>query len=261
MPAVFWVATITMTLLALTILLKPLAGRQQRVALGVIVFGVPALAAGLYLSLGSPSLASASSAHAAPGAGQATTAAGQPQAASVSSLVDGLAAKLAENPDDGKGWLLLAKSYRHLDRIDEADAAYARAAALGVTDPSFDAAASPAATAQPSGIAVTGIVRLSPAAEAIVQPTDTVFIFARAPGQSGAPAAVLQRPASSFPIEFRLTDSQSMVAGMPLSGLQEVVVTARITRSGGPSEALQGLEARSPVVAVADGKPIELVIE
>jgi len=55
-------------------------------------------------------------------------------AAPVASLVDGLAARLHENPDDAGGWLLLAKSYRFLERAEDARLAYRRAAALGKTD-------------------------------------------------------------------------------------------------------------------------------
>jgi cytochrome c-type biogenesis protein CcmH/NrfG len=60
-------------------------------------------------------------------------------AAPVASLVDGLAARLHENPDDAGGWLLLAKSYRFLERPDDARLAYQRAAALGKTDPELSA--------------------------------------------------------------------------------------------------------------------------
>lgn len=54
--------------------------------------------------------------------------------ASVASLVTGLEEKLSLNPDDSKGWLLLAKSYQHLGRPDDAREAYRKAAALGHTD-------------------------------------------------------------------------------------------------------------------------------
>ena len=57
----------------------------------------------------------------------------------VSSLVDGLSARLHENPDDADGWLLLAKSYRFLERRSDARLAYERAAALGKTDPELAA--------------------------------------------------------------------------------------------------------------------------
>jgi cytochrome c-type biogenesis protein CcmH len=59
--------------------------------------------------------------------------------ASVASLVDGLASRLHENPDDAGGWLLLAKSYRHLDRPRDAGIAYRKAVALGKTDAELQA--------------------------------------------------------------------------------------------------------------------------
>lgn len=52
----------------------------------------------------------------------------------VASLVTGLEDRLQEQPDDGKGWLLLAKSYRHLGRLDEAREAYRKADVLGQGD-------------------------------------------------------------------------------------------------------------------------------
>jgi len=60
------------------------------------------------------------------------------KAASVTSLVGGLEARLAENPNDAKGWLLLAKSHDHLGDQDAAWAAYARAKELGMGDDSFE---------------------------------------------------------------------------------------------------------------------------
>ena len=63
----------------------------------------------------------------------------QTTAAPVSSLVDGLVARLQENPEDAGGWLLLAKSYRFLERPADAGPAYRRAAALGRTDAELEA--------------------------------------------------------------------------------------------------------------------------
>jgi cytochrome c-type biogenesis protein CcmH len=53
---------------------------------------------------------------------------------SVESMVGGLEDRLGMNPDDGKGWLLLAKSYRHLGRMDDARMAYKKAEGLGSGD-------------------------------------------------------------------------------------------------------------------------------
>jgi len=53
---------------------------------------------------------------------------------SVQSMVGGLEERLQQQPDDGKGWLLLAKSYRHMGRLEEARLAYGKADALGNGD-------------------------------------------------------------------------------------------------------------------------------
>ncbi len=56
------------------------------------------------------------------------------QLASVDSMVGGLEQRLEQQPGDGKGWLLLAKSYRHLGRLEDARRAYEKADALGNGD-------------------------------------------------------------------------------------------------------------------------------
>jgi len=48
----------------------------------------------------------------------------------IRSMVERLAAKMAENPEDLEGWLKLANAYRVLGQQDEARAAHAKAAAL-----------------------------------------------------------------------------------------------------------------------------------
>lgn len=60
------------------------------------------------------------------------------KAAPVGSLVTGLEQRLAENPDDGKGWLLLAKSYDHLGDPERAKSAYEKAVELGYHDAAMD---------------------------------------------------------------------------------------------------------------------------
>ena len=60
------------------------------------------------------------------------------KAAPVGSLVTGLEQRLAENPDDGKGWLLLAKSYDHLGDPERARSAYEKAVELGYSDSAMD---------------------------------------------------------------------------------------------------------------------------
>jgi len=62
----------------------------------------------------------------------------QNSSASVGSLIGGLETRLAENPDDAKGWLLLARSHDHLGDNDEAWRAYSHAKDLGMTDETLE---------------------------------------------------------------------------------------------------------------------------
>jgi cytochrome c-type biogenesis protein CcmH len=50
-------------------------------------------------------------------------------------MVAGLVEKLRKNPDDSQGWVMLARSYKVLERFPEAANAYGRAAALVDQDP------------------------------------------------------------------------------------------------------------------------------
>jgi hypothetical protein len=51
--------------------------------------------------------------------------------ASVEDLVEGLRTRLENSPDDMQGWVLLAKSYHHVQRWEDATDAFNRAKALG----------------------------------------------------------------------------------------------------------------------------------
>lgn len=263
MESFFWLATIIMSVFAFAFIVHPLikSGRHKFVvALGV---GIPLFSASVYSVSGSPNVAS--------GQAMPTTAfnsstgsnsTSKPEkVGSVSSMVEGLAQRLKENPDDGKGWLLLARSYKHLNRIEDAANAYAAAMELGENDPDLDKLA--VLQTEPEQIVsrISGQLSLSDNATSVVQPTDTVFIFARATSGSGIPAAVVQKPARDFPMSFVLDDSRSMVDGIKLSDFREVVVTARISRSGVATEALQGLEAKSNPIVISEQKHVALVIE
>jgi cytochrome c-type biogenesis protein CcmH len=144
--------------------------------------------------------------------------------------------------------------------MNEAVDAYEHAVALGQFDAELDALGNKDAASSPAGAQISGNVTLAPEALDIVLPTDTVFIFAKAVNGPPAPIAVLQRAASELPIDFQLNDSQSMVAGVNLSTFDEVVVTARITRDGDPTVALQGLEAKSDTIRIADRLHLNLTI-
>jgi cytochrome c-type biogenesis protein CcmH len=76
------------------------------------------------------------------GTGAATAGApdGKPHeinAAQIEKMVDGLASKLKENPNDAVGWGMLARSYVHLGKFKEAAAAYQQAVKLTPNDASL----------------------------------------------------------------------------------------------------------------------------
>jgi hypothetical protein len=263
MSGIFWVATIVMAVIAFGFVALPLFKNRQKAALVAVAVAVPLLAAGLYLNLGSPDASHSGNPSSRPENTTINRSAdtSDEKLGSVASMLDGLAKRLEDNPDDAGSWLLLARSYKHLDRMDEAVEAYEHAADLGQYDAELEALMGKDVAPEPSGSRIFGNVKLSPDAQDVVLPTDTVFIFAKAVSGPAAPLAVLQRPASELPIDFLLNDSQSMVAGMNLSSFDEVVVTARITRGGDATVALQGLEAKSDTVRIADNRHLNLTIK
>lgn len=55
----------------------------------------------------------------------------------IAAMVDQLAARLEANPDDEAGWVMLARSYKVMGRLEDAAKAYARAEKRVATDPSL----------------------------------------------------------------------------------------------------------------------------
>ena len=304
-----------------------------------LVVAVLVVAAAGYWKTGSPGLARVGPGSAAlPGTARA---AATPDAAAsgsapdglqqIAAMVDKLAARMKERPDDAEGWLMLARSYSVLGRFGEAIPAYqhavelqprnavvladyadAVAASKGRVDNPESAAlveralaadpaqpkalalagtiafdrgdypgaivrwqqmadvlppnsemlkqvqasiadararagagapasavaattetmpAAPAAVAA-SGKSVTGTVSLAPGLAVQAAPDDTVFVFARAVGGGRMPLAVQRAKVSDLPLKFKLDDSMAMTPAATLSSAAEVIVGARISKSG-----------------------------
>jgi cytochrome c-type biogenesis protein CcmH len=309
------------------------SGRRLWLAGGVGVL-VPAVVVSLYVFLGEPAaLSERNPAATAEGGSHALT----PQ--QIQGMVEKLAERLQESPNDGQGWLMLAKSYAVLGRYPESVAAYGRAVALlppdaqvmadfadtlamaqGRTlqgepeklirraleiDPknikalalagtiAFDRqdypgaigewrkvlALVPADSSVATGIqgsirdaenrlavagskveqrnvkdemaagSVSGSVTLDPALAKSVAPGNTLFVFARAVDGPKIPLAIMRKTAADLPLKFTLDDSMAMAPNFRLSQFKQVVVGARISKSGDAmprSGDLEGLSA--PVV-------------
>jgi len=244
----------------------------------------------------------------------------------ISAMVERLALRLQENPDDGAGWLMLARSYAVLGRYPESSAAFGRAVTLLPPDAQhyadfadivamaqgkslagepekllrraleidpnnvkalalsgtilFDRqnygeairewqkvlALLPEDSAVAAGIQgsirdaqnrmaisgkqiqdvrqasnemqaplpgkVAGIVELDPKLRALMKQGDTLFVFARAVNGPKMPVAMLRAKASELPLQFSLDDSMAMTPQFKLSTVGQVVVGARISKSG-----------------------------
>ena len=112
----------------------------------------------------------------------------------------------------------------------------------------------PAATA-----GVRGVVQLAPQLARQAKPEDTVYVFARAAEGPPMPLAVLRGKVADLPLRFTLDDSMAMAQGLRISAFPKVVVTARISRGGGPiaqSGDLQG--ASAPVANDARGVTVTI---
>jgi cytochrome c-type biogenesis protein CcmH len=108
----------------------------------------------------------------------------------------------------------------------------------------------PPAAAAASGANVAGTVSLAPALAAKAAPDDTVFIFARAAQGPRMPLAVLRRQVRDLPAAFALVDTMAMTEAAKLSGFAEVVVGARVSKSGSATPQSGDLEGISVPVKV-----------
>lgn len=94
---------------------------RRRLAASIVLVAVPLFSLGLYAYLGSPS---------SPDQPLEARLNGNIENASVDELVARVEAKLAENPEDGRGWELMAQIYLRQGRFEDAKQAYANALRL-----------------------------------------------------------------------------------------------------------------------------------
>jgi cytochrome c-type biogenesis protein CcmH len=80
---------------------------------------------------------------------------------------------------------------------------------------------------------VTGTVNLDDSLKGKVSPDDTVFVFARAAAGPRMPLAIVKIKVTDLPYKFAFDDSMSMMPEMKLSKFADVVIAARVSKSGG----------------------------
>lgn len=123
------------------------------------------------------------------------------------------------------------------------------AAAAQSAKPAAPAAGAAAAT----GGRVGGTVTLSSALREKIKPDDSVIIFARPADGSRMPLALMRAQAKDLPKKFSLDDSMAMSPDFRLSRFDEVIVGARVSKSGSPMPQKGDLEGLSKPVKVGRG--------
>ncbi|MDQ9092950.1 c-type cytochrome biogenesis protein CcmI [Pseudoalteromonas haloplanktis] len=87
-----------------------------------------------------------------------------------------------------------------------------------------------------------------------------LFVFAKAASGPAMPLAVVKLTDYRFPITVQLSDSNAMVAGLTLSSVEEITLTARISKDASVMPSTGELEGRSAVLKRSQTKAYDLLI-
>jgi cytochrome c-type biogenesis protein CcmH len=104
-------------------------------------------------------------------------------------------------------------------------------------------------------------VSLSPELAQTVAAGSTVFVLARPADGQRTPLAAIRRTVGQFPFSVVLDESMAMVSGMSLREFPQVVVEARVSRSGDAASQPGDLIGRSEPVSTTSGDAVTIVID
>ncbi|WP_018953585.1 hypothetical protein [Thioalkalivibrio sulfidiphilus] len=107
---------------------------------------------------------------------------------------------------------------------------------------------------------ISGTVSLDPQLADQVSGEETVFLFARRPAGPPMPLAIQRLQVSDLPYRFQLDDSHAMT-DTALSSVDEVIVVARVSRSGQAMPQPGDLEGQSGPVSTAGTTDLNIVID
>jgi cytochrome c-type biogenesis protein CcmH len=120
--------------------------------------------------------------------------------------------------------------------------------------------AQPAAAADANGPHITVKVALDPKLNGKAAAGDTLFVYAKAASGPPMPLAIQRLQASALPTTITLTDGMGMMPTLKLSQFPQVIVGARISKSGNAIAQSGDLQVVSKPLAVTTTTPIELTI-
>lgn len=119
----------------------------------------------------------------------------------------------------------------------------------------------PAAASAGDGASISGKVSISGDLAEKANPEDTVFIFARAASGPRMPLAIVRAQVKDLPLEFELNDAMAMNPNMRLSSFEQVVVGARVSKTGNAMPQPGDMQGLSGTINVGDSPVVTLVID
>ena len=112
-----------------------------------------------------------------------------------------------------------------------------------------------------SNARIQGRVSLAGVVAGKASPEDTVFVFARAVSGPRMPLAIIRKKVKDIPFEFTLDDSLAMNPSMRLSSVSDVIVGARVSKTGNAMPQVGDLEGMSNSLSVSANEVVNLVID
>jgi cytochrome c-type biogenesis protein CcmH len=126
--------------------------------------------------------------------------------------------------------------------------------------PAATLAATQVSNPSASAAGVAGTISLDPALTGRVSPDDTVYVFARAAEGPRMPLAIIRKQVKDLPLTFSLDDSMAMNPNMKLSNFSEVVVGARISKTGNAMPQSGDLKGSSSVIKLGS-RDLKIIID
>lgn len=140
------------------------------------------------------------------------------------------------------------------EEATNASAAPATASATAPATGANDASAS-------NGAHITVNVALDPKLKDKVTPNDVLFVYAKAASGPPMPVAIARLTAAQLPATVELTDGMGMMPSMKLSAFAQVIIGARISKSGNAIAQSGDLQTLSAPLPNSRSEPVQLTID
>jgi cytochrome c-type biogenesis protein CcmH len=121
-------------------------------------------------------------------------------------------------------------------------------------------ASAPRESGNVSGTSIAVSVEIEASKLSNVSPQDTVFVFARAAQGPRMPLAIARRTVADLPFEVTLDDSMAMMPALKLSGFTQVIIGARVSKTGNAMPAPGDLSGSHGPLSPSDTAKATVVI-